>query len=580
MRDALDGKVDVDMLGGRQNQENISPVDTLEDDWLDQSSPGISPYKNIDELPTAHILSAVSDWSPHINPEIQFGYAVHDMDTWILPIIGVEFSKGTAASTLRDRGNSVEGHIALLRSFIKSSGIYAVASVALPLINLVLAPFLTHYLSPTDYGILTILTTFISLGAGISQLGLASAFFRAYGYDYTSNDDRRDVLATATWLLCSISVLIVAAGILFAPFLAGAFFGHSTLSPLIALAVGVVALQNLTVPGFAWMRAEGRAAFYAILAICSMLITLVANLYLVGILHMGVIGSLLATGSGYAGVIICTIPFILVRAGIRMRVAIARSMLIYGLPLILNLVSYWVLQLSDRYLLSVFGSLAQTARYTAAYTLGSAMSVVVMGPFTLAWPTTMFAIAKREDAVQVFKLVFRWFGMFLLFAAFALSILGTVLLDWLFPLSYHSSAFVVPIVAASIAFYGIYYVFMVGANVVRKTWLTAVFTTIAAIVNVGLNLFLIPHYQAMGAAASTLLAYIVLALVAYIVNQRIYPISFEVGKFIFALLVGIACYVGSSFLATSQGFLGTCVVYISALTFFGLFLLILAKLPA
>ncbi len=208
------------------------------------------------------------------------------------------------------------------------------------------------------------------------------------------------------------------------------------------------------------------------------------------------------------------------------------------------------------------------------------MSVVVLGPFTLAWPTTMFAIAKREDAVQVFKLVFRWFGVFLLFAAFALSCLGTILLDWLFPLSYHSSAFIVPIVATSIAFYGIYYIFMVGANVVRKTWLTAVFTTIAAIVNVSLNLFLIPHYQAMGAAASTLLAYIVLALVAYVVNQRIYPISFEIGRFIVALLVGVACYIGSSFLATSQGLLGTCIVYFSTLAFYGLCLLVLVKLPA
>ena len=580
MRDAPDGKVNVDMLGDMQNQENISPLHILEDDWLDQSSSRVSPYKKIDEMPTAHILRAVSDWSHYIEPENQFGWTAQDMDTWILPIVSGEFAKDTSGSTSINRSARVEGHIALLRSFVKSSGIYALASVALPLINLVLAPFLTHYLSPTDYGILTILTTFISLGAGISQLGLASAFFRAYGYDYTSNDDRRDVLATATWLLCSISALIVAAGVIFAPFLAGVFFGRSTFSSLIALAVGVVALQNLTVPGFAWMRAEGRAAFYAILAICSLLITLVANLYLVGILHMGVIGSLLATGSGYAGVIICTIPFILVRAGIRMRVHIARSMLTYGLPLVLNLVSYWILQLSDRYLLTVFGSLAQTARYAVAYTLGSAMSVVVLGPFTLAWPTTMFAIAKREDAVQVFKLVFRWFGVFLLFAAFALSCLGTILLDWLFPLSYHSSAFIVPIVATSIAFYGIYYIFMVGANVVRKTWLTAVFTTIAAIVNVSLNLFLIPHYQAMGAAASTLLAYIVLALVAYVVNQRIYPISFEIGRFIVALLVGVACYIGSSFLATSQGLLGTCIVYFSTLAFYGLCLLVLVKLPA
>src|SRR5205085_7047369 len=124
------------------------------------------------------------------------------------------------------------------------------------------------------------------------------------------------------------------------------------------------------------------------------------------------------------------------------------------------------------------------------YMLGSAMSVIVMGPFTLAWPTAMFTIAKRKDAPEVFRLVFRWFSMLLLFAAFGLSILGTILLDWFFPATYQSAAFIIPIIALSIAFYGVYYVFTAGSNVTRRTWLAAVFTTTAAIVNVALNLIL------------------------------------------------------------------------------------------
>ncbi len=471
-------------------------------------------------------------------------------------------------------------YLTFLCEHIKNAGIYAIASVAFPLISLVLAPFLTHALSLTDYGILTILTTFISLAAGITQLGLGSAFFRAYGYDYTSPDDRRGVLATTTSLLCLISILIAAGGVMLAPFIAGLLFNRSSLGSIVALAVSVVVLQNLTVPGFAWMRAAGRALYFSLLSIGSIFITLITNLVLVGGLHLGIAGAVMATGSGYAGVIVCTMPFILVRGGIRIRVDIAKSMLAFGVPMVLNVVSYWVLQLSDRYLLSLFGSLAETARYATAYTLGSVMSVLVMGPFTLVWPTTMYAIAKRKDAPQVFKLVFRWFSMFLLFAAFGLSIVGTIILDWFFPVSYHSAASVIPIVNTSIAFYGVYYVFTVGSNLTRKTWLASIFTTTAAVVNVALNLFLIPRYQAIGAAASTLIAYIILALVAYTVNQRIYHIPFEAGRFMVALSVGIAFYVGSSFLASSQGTLGGYSIQFGALALYGLCLVILARLPA
>lgn len=570
------------MLADRQNQKSTPSLDELADDWFDQSSSSLPPDEGIDELPTVKSSSVILDWSSRDELEMQYNTAIDEMATWILPIVGIAPTPGigSAINILPTPDFSVKDHFILLRSFIINSGAYAIASVAIPLINLVLAPFLTHKLSQTDYGVLTILITFISLAAGITQMGLSSAFFRAYSYDYTSEHDRLDVLATITSLLCLISMLTGVAGVILAPLISGLLFGNSSLRTIVALSVGVVFLQNLTIPGFAWLRAESRALYYAILSICSVLITLIASLVLVGVLHMGIAGSLIATGSGYAGVVICTIPVIIVRAGIRIRKEIAKSVLAYGSPLILSLVSFWVLQLSDRYLLSFFGTLAETAKYAAAYTLGSAISVVVISPFNLAWPATMFAIAKREDAAQVFKLVFRWFSLFLLFAAFSLSFIGTVLLNLLFPEPYHSAAFVIPIIATSVVFFGIYSVFLVGANVTRKTWLTAVFTTIAAVVNIAFNIFLIPRYQAMGAAGSTLLAYIVLALVAYIVNQRIYSIAFEIKRFLFALLVGIGFYVGSSILASSQGLIGASSIYVSALALYGLGLVILARLPA
>jgi O-antigen/teichoic acid export membrane protein len=165
----------------------------------------------------------------------------------------------------------------------------------------------------------------------------------------------------------------------------------------------------------------------------------------------------------------------------------------------------------------------------------------------------MYSIAKRADAAQVFKLVFRWLGMLLLFAAFGLSLVATVALDWLFPPSYHASAPVIPIVAVSLVFNGIYYVFSIGANITRKTWIAAVFMAIAAVSNVGLNLILIPRFGAMGAAVATLLAYIVLAAAAYIANQRLYPIPFEIGRFTLAALGGVALFVASAWLGGRVG---------------------------
>src|SRR5262249_20567846 len=87
--------------------------------------------------------------------------------------------------------------------------------------------------------------------------------------------------------------------------------------------------------------------------------------------------------------------------------------------------------------------------------------------------------------------------------------------------------------------------------------------------NVALNLVLIPLYGPMGAAASTLLAYVVLAIIAYVVNQRIYPVPYEIGKFIFAVLVGAALYIGSDFLGRGLGTYKAWAISSGTLIFYG-----------
>ncbi len=497
-----------------------------------------------------------------------------------LPKFMALFFKETKRSQDAPAGNgpatrSTGEYVSLTRNLLKSSGIYALGSVMLPFISLVLAPFLAHNLSRAEYGTLAVLTTAIALLAGVSQLGLGSAFFRSYSYDYETQRDRFGVLSTVVILLLLTSIPLTIAMILAAPWLTTLLLKDPLLSNSVRLAALVILLQNLTVPGFALLRAEDRAAFFVILSIANLLITLGAAIVLVGIMHMGIIGSLLATGGGYAFIAVCTLPPILLRAGVRLRLDIAWGLLTFGLPNILNFLAMWLLQLSDRFLLAHLGSLAQTASYAVAYSLGGGIGAVVLSPFLLAWPSFIFTIAKRADAPRIFQLVFRWYSIVLLFATYAFSLVGIAALYLFFPPAYHSASAIIPIIAVSIMFYGIYHFVGLGVGLRRKTWLAVVCTTLSALVNVGLNIFLIPRYGAMGAAASTLIAYVVLAIIGYIVCQRVYPVPFEIGRFIIALFVGTALYIGSIFLAQPQGTFVAWVISIGALALYSGFLILL-----
>jgi O-antigen/teichoic acid export membrane protein len=278
--------------------------------------------------------------------------------------------------------------------------------------------------------------------------------------------------------------------------------------------------------------------------------------------------------------IVLTLPPIFVRlirrGGFRVRPDIIRSMLAFGVPTIFSDIAAWVLQGSDRYLLEHFSSAAAVASYGVAYVLGGVLSPVLLAPWGLAWVPIMYSVAKREDAAHIFKLVFRWWSSILLFAAFGLSLISTVVLYTLFPVSYRVANPVIPIITLSTMLQGVWYIFMIGVNIRRKTTLEFVYVVIAAVVNLVLNLFLIPLYGAIGAAAATLVAYIVLTIVSYVMNQRIYPVGFEVGSFTFKLLIGVAIYVGSDVFAHTENPLIGWSISIVALIAYGAILLALS----
>jgi len=491
----------------------------------------------------------------------------------ILERVGTELEHPSATQELQS-GAGVQ-----LGSLLKSSGVYALASLAVPLVGLALAPFLTHNLTRTNYGALAVLNTTIALMAGLSQLGLGSAFFRVYTYEYEAPGERLRVLSTTLGLLLLCTMPLTVLAFIVAPWLAHMLLGNANLAVDIQLAALVVLLQNLTVPGLAWMRAERRATIFACVSTANLLVNLGMTLFLVGWCHLGIAGALFATGCGYGLMLLVTLPRVFLHIGrFVLRLDIARALLSFGLPNAVSFVAAWVLQLADRFLLAHMRSLSETATYSVAYTLGGALSVVVLSPFALAWPSSMFLIAKRADAQRVFRLIFRWYSLGLLFMAYALSLASLFVLRVFFPANYQSAAVVIPLVTLSTMFYGLYNYLTLGMNIRKKIWYAVLFIAIAAAFNIGANCLLIPWYGSLGAAIATLLAYVLLAVLTYLLNQRIYPVSFEIGLFGLGLGLTIICYLGGSMLAQGRPFWIYWGVMGSVLVFCGLALSGLGKL--
>src|SRR5438034_3147972 len=113
--------------------------------------------RNIDRWPTRVNLTAVYKSLP--GSTMVDGLPNNEQLTWIIPVV-----RDTRKASKLKIGDSVEqGYVSHISALVKNSGIYALSSLAAPLVTLLLAPFLTRSLSHNDYGALAVLTTVIAL---------------------------------------------------------------------------------------------------------------------------------------------------------------------------------------------------------------------------------------------------------------------------------------------------------------------------------------------------------------------------------------------------------------------------------
>jgi O-antigen/teichoic acid export membrane protein len=128
----------------------------------------------------------------------------------------------------------------------------------------------------------------------------------------------------------------------------------------------------------------------------------------------------------------------------------------------------------------------------------------------------------------------------------AICIIGGVwsreLVELLTTEQYFGAAAIIPLILLGYFFQGVYVFMVAPLFYFKKTLLVPVLTVAGALVNIGLNIFLIPEIGIMGAAVATAISFFVLAVAAYFVGRRFFDAHHEVVRLsLLVLAVSVAC---------------------------------------
>jgi O-antigen/teichoic acid export membrane protein len=160
--------------------------------------------------------------------------------------------------------------------------------------------------------------------------------------------------------------------------------------------------------------------------------------------------------------------------------------------------------------------------------------------FRTAWPAFAYSIEDDREARRTYAFVLTYLLVVTSWASLALGGLAPWAVALLTDPRYQRADRAVALLAFAGAAYAGYTVLAIGSGRARRTQLNWVVTAFGAAANVGLNFWLIPRYGMVGAAISTLCAYVVLFVAMTLYSQHVYPVPYQWRRIATAVAAAVA----------------------------------------
>jgi O-antigen/teichoic acid export membrane protein len=412
-----------------------------------------------------------------------------------------------------------------LQELLRHSAIYGLGSIVARVVAVLLLPLYTRYLSPSDYGLIETLVALSAVLTALVAQAMKSAFFRFY-FDSAEPERRLLVVRTAFWYVLAASTTLLIAGVALAQPISWLLFdtrSHDSL--VIAAFVGLWAAMNYE-QMTSLFRVEQRSTAYVAATLTNVAITIAATVLLVVVFDKGPLGVLVGNVTGTLAVYAALLAYNHRALGMQFDRTLLREMNRFGLPLVPSAVALWLTNFSDRFFLVKLADAHEVGLYSIGVRVASA-TVLLLTAFRMAWPAFAYSIEDDREARRTYSFVLTYVVFVCCWLALALGLLAPWIVKLITTRPFYPAENVVAPLAFGVAAFGAYVVVQIGTGRARQTRSNWLVTGAAAVVNVALNLALIPQYGRMGAAVGMVSAYTLLFVGMAWRAHRVFPVPYQ-----------------------------------------------------
>ena len=327
--------------------------------------------------------------------------------------------------------------------------VFAIGTFSSKLLTLVLTFFYTRVMATGDFGGATLIQNAVNILVPIVTLAVNSAALR---FALDKNSDKKQVFSTgvATTLIgfavfCLFSPLVMRINI-------NDFnFGQYTI--LLYLMLLGSSLRQLCQQ---FVRGSGHVKLYAADGVIATATSAGFTFLYLGAFHWGIYGYILAIFTSD----MLSVAFMFVAAKLWRYLSFGKKglkkstvspMLKYCIPLIPTIILWWIINVSDQYMVTYFNGVAVSGIYTAAYKIPNFVTIFA-SIFIDAWQLSAVDEYDSRGRSEFFTKVFRTYSG-ALFAVGAVLIAGSrIITDLYLGEDYYDSWHYVPILVVATTF--------------------------------------------------------------------------------------------------------------------------------
>lgn len=398
--------------------------------------------------------------------------------------------------------------------FLKHGKNYLTAAMFIKGLSIISIPIMTRLLTPSEFGLLAVFLSIVTILSIIYGLGTQATVSRYY---FESKNDFGNFLGSNFFYLWVVGFI-----------LSFITFGYKNEIVelldipeqiiIFAIAIAFTSATYATVESYlqASKKSQLLTRISMVRGIFNLIITIAITYHLNEEKYLGTVYSMLLFSC-----LFFTYSIYLVRNLVKFSFSWEhiKYSLILGGPIIIHIISGQVINSFDQVMINKMVGAREVGLYSFAYKIGMIFHMIVTS-LTMSWTPIFFENLKNKNYDKI-DVVAKKFSLIVSVLALVLVILSPVISKILAPAEYSDAISIIPIILIGFMFQFIYTLYIGYAFYAKKTVTIAVITLLCAGINVYLNYVFIPIYGYKIAAWTTLVTF-ALFFIAHYINIRLF----------------------------------------------------------